>query len=274
VLPEPGPPTVPRMRVLITGAARAIGAATAQTFLEQGWEVVATARRPEALADVAATERLQLDVTDQGSVSACIAAAGPVDVLVNNAAIAEAGPVERYPVHRLQATFDTNVVGAVRMVQAVVPGMRERGSGAVVNISSVQGRVASPLEGAYAASKFALEAISEAMHYELNHFGIRTAIIEPGFIAPGMKESPRWGLEAPYDELGEQWFGADATLLGPDGRPGPELVAAAVFEAATTDAPRLRWPVGADAELIFATRDQLDDDAFEATMRETLGLTW
>ncbi len=262
------------MRVLITGAARAIGAATAQAFLDDGWEVVATARRVDALADVAATHRVPLDVTDQASIDACMDEAGPVDVLVNNAAISEAGPVERYPIERLQAVLDTNVVGAVRMVQAVVPAMRERGSGTIVNIGSIQGRVSSPLESAYAASKFALEAITESMHYELRRFGIRTVVVEPGFTAPGMKDSPRWGLDAPYDELAAQWFGADDALLGDAGRPGPETVAQAVLEVATADDPPLRRPVGDDADLVLATRAALDDVAFEAAMRDTLGLTW
>lgn len=262
------------MRALITGAARAIGAATARVLHDHGWEVVATARRPELLDDVPASLRLALDVTSQSSVDACLAAAGEIDVLVNNAAIAEAGPLERYPLDRFTACLETNTVGALRMIQAVVPAMRERGSGAIVNISSVNGRVSAPLEGAYAASKFALEAMSETLHYELGHFGIRVAIIEPGYIAPGMKASPRWGLEPPYDELGEQWWGTDAKLLGFDGRPAPEIVGQAVYEAVTSETPRLRWPVGADAALILATRAQLGDDEFEQTMRSTLGLTW
>src|SRR5829696_4051585 len=233
------------MRVLVTGAARAIGAATAQVFLEQGWEVVATARRPERLEDVPATLRLPLDVTDESSVRACVERAGPVDVLVNNAAISEPGPLERYPIDRFRAVLETNVVGALRMVQAVAPGMRERGSGAVVNVSSVNGRVASPLGGAYAASKFAMEAMSETLHLELGHFGIRVVLIEPGFIAPGMKPGAEWGMEAPYHELVRQWNGVDSSLLGVDGRPGPEVVGNAIHEAVTTDEPRLRWPVGA-----------------------------
>ena len=262
------------MRVLVTGAARAIGAATAQVFAEKGWEVVATARRPELLAEVPATLRLPLDVTDEASVRECVEQAGPVDVLVNNAAISEPGPLERYPVDRFRAVLETNVVGALRMVQAVVPGMRERGSGAIVNVSSVNGRVASPLGGAYAASKFALEAMSETLHFELGHFGIRVVIVEPGFIAPGMKPGVEWGMDAPYDELVRQWSGADATLLPGEGRPGPEVVGEAIHEAVTTDAPALRWPVGTDAELVLATRAAMDDAAFEAAMRDTLGLTW
>jgi NAD(P)-dependent dehydrogenase (short-subunit alcohol dehydrogenase family) len=262
------------MRVLVTGAARAIGAATARVFSERGWEVVATARRPELLNDVPATLRLPLDVTDEGSVAACIEAAGPVDALVNNAAISESGPMERYPLDRFRAVLETNVVGALRMVQAVVPAMRERGSGAIVNVSSVNGRVASPLGGAYAASKFAMEAMSETLHLELGHFGIRVVLVEPGFIAPGMKPGAEWGMDEPYDELLRQWSGADASLLGDEGRPGPEIVGEAIHRAVTTDEPRLRWPVGADAELVLATRAALDDAAFEAAMRETLGLTW
>lgn len=203
-----------------------------------------------------------------------MAAAGAVDVLVNNAAIAEAGPLERYPLDRLRAALETNTIGALRMVQAVAPAMREKGSGAIVNISSVNGRVSAPMEGAYAATKFALEALSETLHYELSHFGIRVVIIEPGYIAPGMKDRPKWGIEEPYDELAREWWGTDATLLGEGGRPPPEIVGDAIWQAITTDSPRLRWPVGADAALILDTRAQLDDRSFEEAMRSTLGLTW
>ena len=262
------------MRVLITGAARAIGAATAAVLEAHGCEVVATARDPEMLRDVTATQRLALDVTDPESVARCIDAAGDIDVLVNNAAISEAGPLERFPLERLHAIFETNAIGPMRMVQALAPQMRSRGSGAIVNVSSVNGRVSSPLDGPYAASKFALEALSESLHYELGHFGVRVVIIQPGYIAPGMKETVRHGITAPYDELSEQWWGADAKLLGEGGRPGPEIVGEAIWSAITTDTPRLRWPVGEDAQLILATRQQLDDESFEAAMRSTLGLDW
>jgi len=264
------------MRVLVTGAARAIGAATAKVLTDHGCEVVATARKPTALDDVPAALRVELDVTSQNSVAACVAEAGDIDVLVNNAAITEAGPLETYPLDRLRANFETNTIGALRMAQALIPAMRQRGSGCIVNVSSVNGRVSSPLEGVYAASKFALEALSESLHYELSHFGIRVVIIQPGYIAPGMKPGqPMWGIdEPPYDELARQWYGVDTKLLGEGGRPGPEIVGEAIWHAITTDSPKLRWPVGADAELVLATRAQLDDEAFEAAMRQTLGLTW
>jgi NAD(P)-dependent dehydrogenase (short-subunit alcohol dehydrogenase family) len=264
------------MRVLITGAARAIGSATAKILKHHGCEVIATARDPDQLGKVPADVRLRLDVTSDDSVASCVAEAGAIDVLVNNAAITEPGPLETYPLDRLRANLETNTIGALRLAQAVIPKMREQGSGCIVNVSSVNGRVSSPLEGAYAASKFALEALSESLHYEVGHFGIRVVIIEPGFIAPGMKPGqPSWGMdEPPYDELARQWFGTDAKLLGEGGRPGPELVGETIWQAITSKTPRLRWPVGSDAELILATRAQLDDEAFEATMRSTLGLTW
>jgi len=262
------------MRVLITGAAGGIGAATARVLHAKGCEVVATARRPEELETVPAFLRLALDVTSESSVEACMAAAGDIDVLVNNAAIGEGGPLERYPIDRLRACLETNTIGALRMVQAVVPAMRRNGRGAIVNVSSVNGRVSAPLGGVYAATKFALEAMSEALHYELGHFGIRVVIIEPGYIAPGMKASPLWGMEPPYDELGEQWFGTDTKLLGGAARPEPEIVGEAIWDAITTETPRLRRPVGGDAELVLGTRAQLDDEAFESAMRATLGLTW
>ena len=116
--------------------------------------------------------------------------------------------------------------------------------------------------------------MSECLHYELGHFGIRVVIIEPGYIAPGMKPGSEWGMEAPYDELGRQWWAAADTLVGAGGRPQPEIVGEAIWDAITTETPRLRVPVGADAELVLSTRAQLDDETFEQTMRATLGLTW
>ena len=138
----------------------------------------------------------------------------------------------------------------------------------------MNGRVGSPLEGTYAASKFALEALSESLHFELAHFGIRVVIIEPGYIAPGMKASPQWGMQAPYDELGRQWWGSDSKLLGEGGRPAPEVVGEAIWNSIISETHQLRVPVGADAALILSVRAQLDDASFEEAMRKTLGLTW
>ncbi|MGH9007797.1 MAG: SDR family NAD(P)-dependent oxidoreductase, partial [Acidimicrobiales bacterium] len=200
------------MRILITGAARAIGATTARVLSERGHEVVATAREVESLGAVEAALRLTLDVRETDSVAAAMEEAGPIDAIVNNAAITVGGPLEDYPIDQFRATFETNTVGALRMIQAVVPAWRDRGSGVIVNVSSIQGRVATPLEGAYAASKYALEAISETLHYELGHFGIRMVIVEPGYIAPGMKDAGQHPGPEVYDELWEQWDNVSTTL--------------------------------------------------------------
>ena len=127
--------------------------------------------------------------------------------------------------------IDTNTYGPLRLVQSVAPAWRERGSGVIVNVSSVQGRVATPLAGAYAMSKYALEALSESLHYELTHFGIRVVIIQPGYIAPGMKASPAYDGPADYRQLWEEWNGTDGKVTGPAGRPGSEVVGVAIADA-------------------------------------------
>ena len=169
--------------------------------------------------------------------------------------------------------IDTNTYGPLRVAQALIPAWRERGSGVFVNVSSVQGRVATPLEGAYAASKYALEALSETMHYELAHFGIRVVIIEPGYIAPGMKPSAPHGPDRLRRSCGSSGTGTDAKLNA-DGRPGPELVGVAIADAIEKPDTPLRVPVGADAEMILGARKHFDDAAFEDAMRKTLDFTW
>ena len=153
--------------------------------------------------------------------------------------------------------------------------MREQGSGTIVNVSSVAGVVAGPLNGFYAASKHALEAMSESLHYEVGHFGVRVVIIEPGAFATAFGDNARRHGEdtAPYEELRKQWDAASEVLAGGTA-PGPEAVAVAIADAIEADASPLRIPVGDDAQLVVAVRAAHDDAAFEATMRETLGLTW
>src|SRR5262249_45745889 len=157
-------------------------------------------------------------------VNAAVAAAASVDVLVNNAGWEISAPIESAPVAVVRAMFETNYFGALRMIQAVVPQMRERGSGGVVHVSSVAGRGAAPLTRFYAGRKFALEAMSEAMHYELGHFGVRTVLIEPGSIETNFGNNVvNYGKDTPpYDGLYAQWDGALEKLQsGP--APGPEI---------------------------------------------------
>jgi NAD(P)-dependent dehydrogenase (short-subunit alcohol dehydrogenase family) len=171
--------------------------------------------------------------------------------------------------------FETNVLGAVRMIQAVLPQMRERGSGTIVNVTSLAGLVTPPTGGAYSATKHALEAVSDALHYEVGHFGIRVALVEPGYFETEFQgKEPRFGLDAPpYDELDRQWAAAFEKLRG--GEPsGPEPVAQVIADAVEGTEDKLRWPVGADADMVLAARNSMDDATFEATMRGALDLTW
>ena len=262
------------MRVLVTGAARAIGRATVEVLAGRGHEVVATARDPSLLHALPAVERLALDVSDGASVQAVVAAAGDLDAVVNNAGVPGSGPLETFPLDSFCRVLDVNTLGPLRLAQAVAPRWRERGHGVLVNVSSVQGRIGTPLEGPYAASKHALEALSESLHIELGHFGIRVVIVEPGYIAPGMKHEDDHPGPAFYADLHAQWHATVATLTGPGGRPGPELVGAAVADALEDPSTPLRIEVGEDAAMVLELRRTLSDAAFEATMREALGLTW
>ena len=195
---------------------------------------------------------------------------------MNNAGISVGGPVESVPIDQAQAVFDTNVWGAARMVQALAPGMRARSRGAIVNVTSLAGRAVAPLNGYYSASKWALEALSEAVESELRHWGIRVIVIEPGFIdTPILQKENDFGMvEAPYDELARIWEAASAKLGGGEPLPGPELVAGAIADALEADAPVLRHPVGADAEMVVAARDSMGYEQFISTMREMLGIDW
>jgi NAD(P)-dependent dehydrogenase (short-subunit alcohol dehydrogenase family) len=274
VAAAPGRTVSSDVRVLVTGAGRSIGRATVEVLTDRGHQVVATARDVSLLADVAADLILPLDVSDADSVHAAIDAAGELDAVVNNAGLTGLGPLEDFPLDVFQRVLDVNTLGPLRMAQAVVPRWRERGSGVLVNVSSVQGKIGTPLEGVYAASKHALEALSESLHFELGHFGIRVVIVQPGYIAPGMKHTSDHAGPPIYAELHDQWNRTDAILTGPAGRPGPELVGHAVADALENPATPLRVEVGKDAAMVLELRRTLGDAEFEATMRQALDLTW
>ena len=260
------------LKILITGAARGIGMATAQVLANRGHSVVAT--DISALSGLEGIQAHVLDVTSDDSVARCLEEVGPLDAIVNNAAkTSGGGPVEGYPLDRFRQMFETNTLGALRVIQAVLPAWRKRGSGVIVNVSSVNGRVSSPLRAAYSASKFALEALTESLHLEVRHFGIRSVLIEPGNIATGIKASQTHMGPADYAGLWEQWAGAHTKMTGPS-LPGPEVVGLAIASAIEDPATPLRVPVGQDAEMILGLRRSLDDQAFEDAMRKAVGLTW
>lgn len=267
---------MPSKRALITGCSTGIGRATAIELTTRGYEVVATARRPETIADLDVAGRLALDVDSDESVAAAVADAGPIDVLVNNAGFGVEGPIETVPLEEVRRMFETNVFGSSRMIQAVLPGMRQRQSGTIVNVTSTAGIASPPLGGYYAATKFAMEAISEALKLEVGHFGIQVFAIEPGVIETsfGTNVLDHRAEPGPYEELGTIWAKAMDTLGGGQTAPGPELVATTIAEALESDGTQLRWPVGQDAELIAAARTGTDYDEFVAGMRLMLNLDW
>ena len=243
-------------RVLITGASRGIGRAIAETLTAEGHEVVATARDVSMLTDVPAAARLRLDVTDENSVGEAVAAAGPIDVLVSNAGATVRAPLETVPLAEVQRLFELNTFGALRVAQAVMPGMRERGSGKLIFISSIQGRIAIPLIGPYAASKWALEAIAETLAIEAGHFGISVHVLQPGAVSSGGSERAKAFLDEdnPYRPLLDQVKGfrsAPVTV---------EEVADAVALVVKGGDSALRIQVGAAATGMLAARKAAPED--------------
>lgn len=263
-------------RALVTGCSTGIGRATAIELDARGYEVIATARRPETIKDLDVAGVLALDVDSDDSVAAAVAEAGPIDVLVNNAGFGVEGPIETVPLDEVRRMFETNVFGSARMIQACVPAMRERGGGAVVNVTSTAAIAAPPLGGFYAATKFAMEAISESLKLEVGHFGVQVYVIEPGVIETsfGANALDHRDEPGPYEELAALWAGAMDTLSGGQAAPGPELVATAIATALESDGSQLRWPVGPDAEMIATARAATGYDEFVAGMRAVLNLDW
>ena len=244
--------------VLITGCSSGIGREAARRFAAQGWRVYASMRRPDAAADLRAEaashgwalQTPALDVTSDASVGAAVSAllaetGGRLDVLVNNAGYYVLGPLEETSADELRALYETNVVGVQRVTRAVVPAMRARGEGAIVNLSSVSGRVAVPVAGAYHSSKWALEALCETWRYELAPFGIRVTIVEPGPFKTALHDKEvhpaAFGRpDSPYRPLVDEYLRRSHAMKRRD----PGAVVDVIVRAATASRPRLRWPVG------------------------------
>lgn len=236
--------------VLITGASKGIGRAIAVELAARGHRVIATARRPEALADVPADLRLRLDVTDQDSVDAALRDAGDINVLVSNAGETVRAPLESVPLAEVERLFQLNTLGALRVAQGVLPAMRERGTGRLVFVSSIQGRLVLPIIGPYGASKWALEAIAETLAIETGHFGIKVSIVQPGAVSTNGAAGAKVFVAEndPYRPL----YDALPALRGDTVT--PEAVAAAVADTIEQPEPPLRVPVGAPAKQALAAR--------------------
>ena len=266
--------------VLITGCSSGFGLLTALHFARQGARVVATLRNPrkagpleEAKAAGLDLHIVPLDVLDDASVTAAVARAealGPIDVLINNAGIEVRGPIEECDDDIVRRQFDTNVHGTLRVLRAVVPALRGRGRGTVVNVSSVAGIVARPFGGLYSASKHALEAISEALYYEVKPFGVRVVLVEPGQYATTLQENmvtaPRFTAASPYWQR-SQAFDVHVRKLAGGAPADPEEVARMIYDAVHDPQPRLRYLAGADAHLAVGAYRQMEFEQFEQAMR-------
>ncbi len=266
--------------VLITGTSSGIGRATALRLARRpDLTVYATARRVEAISDLAAAgaRLLPLDVTDEASMRAAVDAVeaehGAVGVLVNNAGYGEYGTIEEADLARVRAQFETNVFGLARMCQLVLPGMRAAGSGRIINVGSMAGRLAFPVGGYYHASKYAVEALTDALRFEVAPFGVRVSLIEPGLIRTGFGSTAgetlagSAGPAGPYSALNaaadEQMAAAYRSKLAAP----PQTVAAFIEKAITARRPRTRYVVTVGAMAVVHTRRLLGARVFDTYLK-------
>lgn len=272
--------------VLVTGCSSGIGHATALRLVRGGWPVWATARRVETLAELEAAgcRTLALDVTDESSMVAAVRAveqdAGAVGVLVNNAGYSQSGAVEEVPLDAIRRQFETNVFGAVRMTQLVLPAMRAQGWGKVVNVSSMGSEFTFPGGGFYHATKAALDQITDSLRFEVGGFGIDAILIQPGIIKTRFDETAVGGMPAAASDHGaadgayerfnrtlakatkEVYEGPAMKLGGP-----PEAVAKVIEKAITARRPRASYLVTASARLLVTQRRLMPDRAWDAMLR-------
>ncbi len=264
---------------LITGCSTGIGRATAERLTSRGWKVYATARDVGKIGDLAGLgcELLQLDVTDETSMQTAVGEIerreGAVGVLVNNAGYSQSGAVETVPIEKVRRQFETNVFGLAKMCQLVLPGMRRQGWGRIVNISSMGGRLTFPGGGYYHATKYAVEAMSDALRFEVAGFGVRVVVIEPGLIQTNFADAATGSMdgsgpaEGPYARFNAavQKAVRDNYERGPFLKlgGGPETVAATIERAITVDRPRARYAVTPSAHLFILLRRLLPDRAWD-----------
>jgi NAD(P)-dependent dehydrogenase (short-subunit alcohol dehydrogenase family) len=261
--------------VLITGCSTGIGRATAELLAGHGMTVYATARRPESIEGLrqAGCRTLALDVTDEDSMRAAVEeverAEGAVGALVNNAGYSQNGAMETVPLDDVRRQFETNVFGLLRMCQLVLPGMRRQRHGRIVNLSSMGGKLVFPGGGAYHATKHAVEAISDALRFEVKGFGVEVVVIEPGLIKTNFAETSVGSVshdDGPYAEFNTAVAAATAGAYeGPLGKlgGGPEAVAKVIEKAITARRPRTRYKVTASARILMGQRALLPDRAWD-----------
>ena len=269
---------------VVTGSSTGIGYEISLALARSGFLTYATMRdlsKRDRIQSIADKERLlihvtQLDVTDDHSVKTAInsivSEAGRIDILVNNAGFGVVGPFEDVAIDEIKKQYETNFYGVIRVTQAVLPTMRKQMSGRIINISSGAGRFGYPGGSAYVSSKFALEGLSECMVYELERFGIKVVLVEPGFIKTNFGNNLVVAKKAqdpssPYAKLMQEMQSTFGELAG---RAAPAtLVAEKVVEAATFDNPKLRYLAGKDVEQWVAAKKSMSDEEFYAMMKRT-----
>lgn len=264
--------------IFITGASSGIGKATAIYFQQQGWNVIATMRSPEKDTELSKLENVhleKLDVLDLSSIEQAIkngiAKFGKIDALVNNAGYGAYGPLESFPRENIIRQFNTNVIGLMDVTKAIIPHFRQNKDGVIVNISSIGGQMTFPLGSLYHGTKFAVEGISESLHYEMAAIGVKVKIVEPGFIATdfgGRSFDFQAGDIAAYqpiiNALMKRW-------QSPNTVSSPSLVAEVIFNAITDGTNQLRYRAGDDAHFLLDTRKKMTDSEFFEMMNNQLG---
>ena len=266
--------------VLVTGCSTGIGRATAEHLAQRGWTVYATARRPETISGLRGCKTLALDVCDEASIRSAVDAVeraeGAVGVLVNNAGYGQEGAFEETPMAEVRRQFETNVFGLIRLTQLVLPGMRRQRWGRVVNLSSMGGRLTLPGGAFYHATKYAVEALSDALRFEVKPFGIDVVVVEPGPIRTQFGDTAIAAVQrvsrtdSPYAEFNRVLAQRiKEAYEGPMGRFAlpPEAVAKVIETAIAADRPRTRYVVTFAARFLMALRRWLPDRAFDGFLR-------
>jgi len=266
--------------VLITGTSSGLGRAAARLFQERGWNVVATMRTPDAETELNEMERVlvaRLDVEEGPSITSAIEAGiarfGGIDVVVNNAGFGAFGPLESTPLDTIRRQLEVNVVGVLRVIQAILPHFRARRAGTIVNVTSTSGLMTLPFGSLYHGSKFALEGITEALQFELVPLGIQVRLVEPGAIRTAFGSSLSLSNEPPimdYQPLLDSTMATYGGLMGAASEPG--LIAEQILEAATHEGRKLRFPAGEDAFRYIAEREAATDEQYFAAVAKQFGL--
>jgi NAD(P)-dependent dehydrogenase (short-subunit alcohol dehydrogenase family) len=259
---------------IITGASSGIGKVTARVFAQNGYRVFGTSRHPQD--DFDGVRMVQLDVTSDESIAECVnkivQKTGRIDVLVNNAGLAQITSVEETPVDEIMPVYDTNLFGVIRMTQAVLPHMREQKSGHIIGVGSLGGRIALPGSGAYAASKAALAALYGSLRGEVGQFGIKVSVVEPGSFKSEMGQRaifPQNPMPI-YDKVREKFYEGATSAMAK--APEPDAVANKILKIAQSNNPRLRYLVGNDAHMLWTMKSVLPDQLFEGLLKRVLGI--